>query len=51
MRRRLAEQFIGMLRGFHQIRGLLGVPAVSAAERKTYIRSCVAMLLRSTVPA
>ena len=49
--KRLVEQFIGMLRGFHQIRGLLGVPAVSAAERKTYIRSCVAMLLRSTVPA
>jgi TetR/AcrR family transcriptional repressor of mexJK operon len=49
--KRMVEQFIGMLRGFHQIRGLLGVPAVSPSERKTYIRSCVAMLLRSMAPA
>lgn len=44
--RRLVEQFMGMLRGFHQIRGLLGVPAHPAAERKAYVRSCVAILLR-----
>lgn len=49
--RRMVEQFMGMLRGFHQIRGLLGVPAVSAIERKAYVVSCVAMLLRSTTPA
>jgi len=49
--RRMVEQFMGMLRGFHQIRGLLGVPAVPAGERKAYIRSCVAMLLRSAAPA
>jgi TetR/AcrR family transcriptional repressor of mexJK operon len=44
--RRLVEQYMGMLRGFHQIRGLLGVPAVPASERKAYVRSCVAILLR-----
>lgn len=48
--RRMAEQFIGMLRGFHQTRGLLGIPTISAAERKTYVRSCVAMLLASVPP-
>ena len=41
----LAEQFVGMLRGFHQIRGLLGVKAMPAARRKTYVRACVDMLL------
>ena len=49
--KRMVEQFIGMLRGFHQIRGLLGVPAVSASERMAYVRSCVAMLLRSAAAA
>lgn len=48
--KRLAEQFVGMLRGFHQIRGLLGVPAISPSERKAYVRSCVAMLLGSATP-
>lgn len=47
--RRMAEQFIGMLRGFHQVRGLLGVEAASPSERKAYVRSCVAMLLRSVI--
>lgn len=42
----MAEQFIGMLRGFHQIRGLLGVAAVPAGERRAYVRSCVELLLR-----
>lgn len=44
--RSLAEQFIGMLRGFHQVRGLLGVAAIPAAERRAYVRSCVELLLR-----
>lgn len=43
----LAEQFIGMLRGFHQMRGLLGVAPVSAAERRTYVAACVDLLLRA----
>lgn len=42
----MAEQFIGMLRGFHQVRGLLGVDAIPLAERRTYVRSCVELLLR-----
>jgi TetR/AcrR family transcriptional repressor of mexJK operon len=42
----MAEQFIGMLRGFHQIRGLLGVAAIPVAERRDYVRSCVELLLR-----
>lgn len=42
----MAEQFIGMLRGFHQIRGLLGVDAIPVAERRDYVRSCVELLLR-----
>ncbi|RDJ20774.1 TetR/AcrR family transcriptional regulator [Bosea caraganae] len=42
----LAEQFIGMLRGFHQIRGLLGVAAIPVAERRDYVHSCVELLLR-----
>lgn len=49
--KRMVEQFMGMLRGFHQIRGLLGVPPVSAAERKAYIRSCVTTLLRGSALA
>jgi TetR/AcrR family transcriptional repressor of mexJK operon len=48
--RRLTEQFMGMLRGFHQLRGLLGMPAVPAGERTAYIRSCVALLLRGLEP-
>jgi TetR/AcrR family transcriptional repressor of mexJK operon len=42
----MAEQFIGMLRGFHQVRGLLGVATIPIAERRAYIRSCVELLLR-----
>lgn len=44
--RTLSEQFIGMLRGFHQIRGLLGVAPIPASERRAYVRSCVELLLR-----
>lgn len=43
----LAEQFVGMLRGFHQARGLLGIAAMPAAERKAYIVSCVELILRA----
>lgn len=43
----LAEQFIGMLRGFHQVRGLLGIAPVPAAERTTYVTACVDLLLRA----
>jgi TetR/AcrR family transcriptional repressor of mexJK operon len=43
--RTMAEQFVGMLRGFHQVRALLGVAALSATERKAYVRSCVDRLL------
>jgi TetR/AcrR family transcriptional repressor of mexJK operon len=42
----LAEQFIGMLRGFHQVRGLLNVKPASAAGRRAYVRACVDLLLR-----
>lgn len=42
----LAEQFIGMLRGFHQIRGLLNIKPASAAARRDYVRACVDLLLR-----
>jgi TetR/AcrR family transcriptional repressor of mexJK operon len=45
--RRMAEQFVGMLRGFHQTRGLLGMPAMPADERSDYVAACVEMLLRS----
>jgi TetR/AcrR family transcriptional repressor of mexJK operon len=44
--RRLAEQFLGMLRGFHQLRGLLGVERADAAERQAYVAACVDLLLR-----
>lgn len=44
---RLAEQFIGMLRGFHQVRGLLGIAPVPEAERRTYVAACVDLLLRA----
>jgi len=43
---RLAEQFVGMLRGFHQLRGLLGVPPMSSTERSAYIVACVDVMLR-----
>ncbi len=42
----LAEQFVGMLRGFHQSRGLLGVKPMPAARRKAYVAACVDLLLR-----
>ena len=42
----LAEQFIGMLRGFHQLRGLLAVAPVPAADRRDYVAACVDLLLR-----
>lgn len=45
--RTLAEQYIGMLRGFHQQRALLGAAPVSIAARKTYVRDCVDLLLRA----
>lgn len=44
---RLAEQFIGMLRGFHQVRGLLGIAPVPEAQRKAYVAACVDLLLRA----
>lgn len=43
----LAEQFVGMLRGLHQLRGLLGVKPMPAAQRKAYVRACVDALLNS----
>ena len=43
----LAEQFIGMLRGFHQQRALLGVKPDSAQAQRKYVRSCVDLLLRA----
>lgn len=45
---RLAEQFIGMLRGFHQVRGLLGIDPTPPAERRVYVASCVDLLLRAS---
>lgn len=42
----LAEQFVGMLRGFHQVRGLLNVKPASTAARRSYVRACVELLLR-----
>lgn len=44
--RMLAEQFIGMLRGFHQVRGLLNVKPATVATRRAYVRACVDLLLR-----
>lgn len=44
--RTLAEQFVGMLRGFHQVRGLLNVKPAPAAVRRAYVRACVDLLLR-----
>lgn len=42
----LAEQFIGMLRGFHQIRGLLSIKPATPTGRSDYVRACVDLLLR-----
>lgn len=42
----LAEQFIGMLRGFHQVRGLLSIKPATVARRTDYVRDCVDLLLR-----
>jgi TetR/AcrR family transcriptional repressor of mexJK operon len=42
----LAEQFIGMLRGFHQVRGLLSIKPATPAGRSDYVRACVDLLLR-----
>lgn len=44
---RLAEQFIGMLRGFHQVRGLFGIAHAADAERKAYVAASVDLLLRA----
>lgn len=45
--RRLAEQFVGMLRGMHQIRGLLGVEQADAEGRAAYVEASVDLLLRA----
>lgn len=42
----LAEQFIGMLRGLHQVRGLLSIEPATAAGRSAYVEACVDLLLR-----
>ncbi len=42
----LAEQFIGMLRGFHQVRGLLSIKPATPSGRSAYVRACVDLLLR-----
>ncbi|KPF67533.1 hypothetical protein IP69_12480 [Bosea sp. AAP35] len=42
----LAEQFIGMLRGFHQLRGLLAIEPLPATDRSAYVAACVDLLLR-----
>jgi TetR/AcrR family transcriptional repressor of mexJK operon len=42
----LAEQFIGMLRGFHQVRGLLSIELAPPSGRSAYVRACVDLLLR-----
>lgn len=42
----LAEQFMGMLRGFHQHRALMNVETASAAQRFAWVRDCVDLLLR-----
>jgi len=44
---RLAEQFVGMLRGLHQLRGLLGIKPMPATQRKAYVRACVDTLLNA----
>ncbi len=42
----LAEQFVGMLRGFHQARGLLGVDPAPAEALQAYVAGCADLLLR-----
>ncbi|MET3890462.1 TetR/AcrR family transcriptional repressor of mexJK operon [Bosea sp. OAE506] len=42
----LAEQFVGMLRGFHQHRALMNVEQAPPEHRAAYVRDCVALLLR-----
>lgn len=42
----LAEQLIGMLRGFHQVRGLLNIEPAPTARRSAYVQACVDLLLR-----
>jgi TetR/AcrR family transcriptional repressor of mexJK operon len=42
----LAEQFVGMLRGFHQHRALMNVEQTPPGLRAAYVRDCVDLLLR-----
>ena len=42
----LAEQFLGMIRGLHQARGLLGIDPAPAAALKAYVGDCADLLLR-----
>ncbi len=42
----LAEQFVGMLRGFHQHRALMNVEQTPPHLRAAYVRDCVDLLLR-----
>ncbi|MDP3321399.1 MAG: TetR/AcrR family transcriptional regulator C-terminal domain-containing protein, partial [Bosea sp. (in: a-proteobacteria)] len=42
----LAEQFVGMLRGFHQHRALMNVEQTPPDLRAAYVRDCVDLLLR-----
>ncbi len=42
----LAEQFVGMLRGFHQHRALMKLEPVPQAQRDAYVAACVDLLLR-----
>lgn len=42
----LAEQFMGMLRGYHQHRALMNVGKAGASLRASYVRDCVDLLLR-----
>lgn len=42
----LAEQFVGMLRGFHQHRALMNVAQTPPDQRAAYVRDCVDLLLR-----
>ena len=43
----MAEQFVGMVRGFHQSRGLLGLAAAPEAERRAYVEACADLILRA----
>lgn len=42
----LAEQFVGMLRGFHQHRALMSVEQTPPDRRTAYVQACVDLLLR-----